>query len=122
MMLDSDILIEFLRNNISVRKIISEIEKKESVGTTSINTFEIWSNALPKEKQIIEQFFKLIHIIEIDYETSKLAGEIFQKLKLKGKEIGISDCLIAASCILCNERLFTNNKKHFENIPSLKLY
>ncbi len=122
MILDSDILIEFLRNNKKVRELISEIEKKESIGTTSINTFEIWLNVLPKEKNTVEQFFKLIHIIEIDYETSKLAGEIFQKLKLKGKEIGSSDCLIAAACILGRETLFTNNKKHFEGIAGLKLY
>lgn len=124
--LDSDMIINFLRNErTSVNKILALQEKDEFITTTSINEFEIWkgierSNS-EKKKEEIEQFFKDIEIFTFESKASKKAAEIFEDLRLKGEPIDELDVMISAIAITRNEPLLTNNKNHFERIKELTL-
>ncbi len=54
-------------------------------------------------------------------EAAIFAARVHQGLKTKGITIGVADELLAGQAIALNATLVTNNTKHFENIPGLKL-
>ena len=47
------------------------------------------------------------------------ASEIYSTLKRRGELIGDADILIAASCLVRNMTLITNNENHFRRIDNL---
>ena len=115
--LDSDIIIELLRNNIEVKNRIEEIEG--IFYTTPINIFEVWYG---KEKQEgVELFIDKIIVKEITKEIGKNCAEIMSTLKKEGQLIEFRDVLIASTCIKNNLELLTNNKKHFDRMKKFGL-
>ncbi len=124
--LDSDILIEFLRNNAKVIDFIKKItEDGKNISTTTINSFELFKGATiaPRRNPIknIEEFLSTMNILLFDLKSSKKAAEIFENLKSKGKMIDELDILIASIAISNDETILTLNKKHFLEIPGLKI-
>jgi predicted nucleic acid-binding protein len=47
------------------------------------------------------------------------ASEIYSTLKRRGELIGDADILIAASCLVRNMIIITNNENHFRRIDNL---
>ncbi len=125
--LDTNILVDFLRNNEEVvNKIKSYYDSDLPVMTTSITLFELFRGAYAShnpEKKIsdIELLIEDIDILYFDVKSSKIVGKIYNELKKHGKTIGILDQLIAGIVISNNEKLVTGNIKEFSRIPDLKI-
>jgi len=120
--LDSDIVIDFLRNKKEVIKKILELENKEKLSTTSINIFELLVGFLELNK--IEESYKFVKnlkILSFDFEAGEKASSIFKELKNKGTLLDPLDLFIASIAITNNESLLTRNTKHFERVPGLRL-
>lgn len=125
--LDTNILVDILRGNSEILNLIGEIEKENILATTYINLFELnYGAATSINKKInfrgIEKVISTIELLNLSEASVKLAGIILADLKNKGKIIDFKDLLIASIAIVNNFKLLTKNKKHFENIPGLKLY
>ena len=54
-------------------------------------------------------------------EAAILAARVHQGLKAKGIRIGVADELLAGQALALGATLVTNNTKHFDRIPGLKL-
>jgi tRNA(fMet)-specific endonuclease VapC len=125
MILDSDFLIDLLRNDlISIKKIKSLKSLNEPLIITSINSFELFKGVLKNSKMNSEQlnlFVNNFRILDFDRASSEKAAEIFNILKAKGEMIELTDIMIASITIVNNESLLTRNKKHYERIPGLKI-
>ena len=121
--LDTNVLIDLLRNKKDVVSLIKEIEKSHKITTTSINSFELWKGfyKTKRDDKVISELLELISLLEFDKKASKKSAEIFEYLKKKGKTVDVLDIMIASIAITNNESLLTFNKKHFENIPEIKL-
>lgn len=124
-LLDSDIIIDFLKNNKEIVDKILDLQKKEeNITTTSISCFEIYRGFINFKKDSIdrfERFLSNIKIIDFDKDSSFKAAEIFEVLKSRGEILDLADIMIASIVITNNERLLTNNINHFKRIPELKL-
>jgi predicted nucleic acid-binding protein len=123
--LDTNVIIGLLRNDKDTVSLIKNLEKSGRITTTVINNFELWkgfyrTKSIKDEKAIIE-LLNIISLLEFDEKASKKAAEIFEHLRKKGKIVDALDVMIASIAITNNEPLLTFNKKHFENIPGLKL-
>ena len=59
-------------------------------------------------------------IIELSNKVFDKAAQIYANLRKKGELIEDADILIAATCIIDDLILVTNNKKHFSRINGLK--
>ncbi|MEK6890778.1 MAG: PIN domain-containing protein [Nanoarchaeota archaeon] len=121
--LDSDVLINFLRNDPNTVKLIQNLRSKgNKLSITSINSFELLKG-IPSysnfEKINIIKFLNNFNIYNFELNSSKKAAEIFENLKTKGEMIDLADIMIASIVITKNERLITNNLKHFEKIKDL---
>ena len=62
-----------------------------------------------------------VEFAPVTREAAILAARVHQGLKTKGITIGVADELLAGQAIALNATLVTNNIKHFENVPGLKL-
>ncbi|MGR3176917.1 MAG: type II toxin-antitoxin system VapC family toxin [Candidatus Anammoxibacter sp.] len=120
--LDTGIIIDFFGG----RKIASEVEKllaESCAAISAITVYELFNGVSNKDHiRQREQLLKLCEIVKIDEHMARKASSIFTSLKAKGKLICNEDILIASCALSKTYSLFTNNKKHYTNIPGLNLY
>ena len=121
--LDSDILIDFLRNDSKTIQKIKELSTRESLSITSINSFEIFKGLRNSKlnSQNIGEFLSNFNVIGFDFLASKKAAEIFNELKSKGEILELPDVMIASIVISNNDTLITGNVDHFNRIKELKI-
>lgn len=123
--LDSDIIIEYLRGNESIKSNIENLEKYEFF-ITSINLCELYRGAFLSQNSeraigLINKFLETVNILDFDVYSCELYGKVYAELKKIGRLTQDSDLMIAAICIANNKILITKNKKHFEKIKGLKV-
>src|SRR3989344_8109174 len=112
--LDSDVLIDFLKNKKEIVDWIKEKEENFELTTTAINVFELYYGEYRKKSSIdtkeLDKFFENIHIFDLTKEISKKAGELASTLEKEGNIIEFRDIIIAAISLTNNFVLKTNNK------------
>ncbi len=124
--IDTDVLIDLLRDKEYAVSKISSLEKNEELATTDINAFELYFGAYnsgDKARNITSTkgLLKTLTMIHTKEDSMETAGRIFAERKAKGKMIEIRDLLIAAIALQNGYKLFTNNRGHFEGIEGLVL-
>ena len=120
-LLDTCILIDFLRGNPSVYDLLVNDEHSE-LSMSTITMMELVLGAFNKREVIlIQKAFKDIEIIYIDKDISKMAEGYIVKYS-KSHNLQIDDALIAATAIKMNIELITYNISDFRYIPEIKLF
>ncbi|MDX9796710.1 MAG: PIN domain-containing protein [Sulfurimonadaceae bacterium] len=124
MVLDSDILIYFLKGN---KNVVNEVLKHDlsDLYITRINCTELLYGAYNSTKikgnlTKINAFLAQFTVLEFDEKSSKIFAQLKAKLKKEGNIIADMDLMIASITIANQEMLATNNHKHFERIKELK--
>jgi len=118
-LLDSDILIDYLRGKKEGRRFILYVLENAKCFITSINIAEIYSGKEledPNKEFIVSNFLNNFTLLTLDKEVSKLAGIIRRKYNLP-----LADSFIAATALIYDLVLITRNIKHFSKIEGLKL-
>ncbi len=117
--LDTNVLIEILKNNQNTIKHVELLSPPLSVSV--ISAMELLYGALNKsELKKLQQFLSLFNIIQLDEKVSQKAFSLIAQYA-KSHTLDIPDALIAASCLENNKTLFTYNRKDFHFIPKLTL-
>ena len=126
--LDTDVLIYYLRGrNNSTNKIKNLKKKEENLNTTIFNVAELYkgcysmknvAKGLMKVKLVVEA---LDDIYLFDNKSAEEYAKISSDLKNRGQLIGVMDELIASVCIAHKETLYSGNVKHFERIDDLNI-
>ena len=116
-LLDSDILVEYLRNH---SQAIDYVDGLEGLLMTSVITVaELMAGARnPLERQKIELFLSALEIVPIDYAIAKQGGLFRQQYK-QSHGIGLNDALIAATAEVTGATLVSFNHRHFPMIANL---
>ena len=88
--IDTDILIDLLRNKTYAIKKIKELEKNEELATTDINAFEIYFgayNSRDRERNIISAkgLLRNLTIFHTEEDSMETAGRIFAERRARGK-------------------------------------
>ena len=127
--LDTDVLIYYLRDkNDSYSKMKNLKKKEESLNTTIFNVAELYkgcysmknvAKGLIKVKLLIDA---LDDIFLFENDSAEEFAKLSSDLKNRGQSIGIMDELIASICIVHQESLYSGNVKHFERIDDLDIY
>ena len=123
---DTDVLIDLLREKDDAVKNIRELEKNEELATTDINVFELYFgayNSHKKDKNLSSTrgLLKNLTLLHTTEEAMETGGKIYSDMKAKGKSIDIRDVLIAAITLQNGDSLLTRNREHFECITELVL-
>lgn len=125
-LIDTDILSYYLKGEESViNNFENYLETYELIEISIITYYEIISglqskNAF-KQLEIFEDFSNDNLVIPLTENSCKISGEIFSILRHKGEIVDDIDLLIAGIAIENEMVLVTNNEKHFQRIPDLKI-
>jgi len=125
--IDTDILIDLLRN---MRKIVDFIDGMERKGcllsTTIINAFELYHGAYKSKKRAenlvsTKRLLERLIILKMSLRSAENAGRVYAELEMKGQPIGLRDAIIGAIALTGGYALATRNVEHLQKIPGLTL-
>ena len=119
--LDTNIIIDHLRNIPQATKQLQEIEDGNYRGLISVITItELMAAPKMSEQrfQSIKKLLSLFEIISVDSIIAKAAGNLLAKYRAS-HGLEPMDALIAATAQVNEAVLFTLNKKHFRFIDGL---
>ena len=122
--LDTDFLVNFLRNKKEEREFIGNNEEKSNLATTYINVFELFygaykSNEHENNVKAVKELINRLYILNLSEESSRKAGEILARLEKEGNLVDFRDLLIGVIALTNNFSIKTNNVKHFSKIKEL---
>lgn len=124
-LIDTDIIIYSLKNHPQVKR--NFLEKANLPKSISVITYgELIYGACKsqyKEKKlaIVHRITEIFPIIDITKSVIETFGHLKIYLQKKGRSIPDMDLLIGSTALTMNYCLVTNNKRHFGDIPGLKL-
>jgi predicted nucleic acid-binding protein len=118
---DTNILIEFYKNNPQIIQSLQKIGASE-IAISAITHAELYFGARNKaEVRTIKRHLSLVHIYPLDATISARFIALMEAYSLSHK-LSIPDALIAATALVYGLELFTLNVKDFRFFPGLTLY
>ena len=125
--LDTSFVIDIIRNNEDAVLKKESLEKMhEPLMIASPTIIELIrgfksSKISEMQKDKINQFLNSISTFPLDKESAIAAGNMEVELIKKGKQIDITDIMIAAIAKTNNEKVITRNVKHFGRIKGVEV-
>jgi predicted nucleic acid-binding protein len=120
-LVDTNIFIEFYKNNPAICEILERINPQEIV-VSDVVCAELYFGARNKlELADIVVDMERLTAFSVSTEISKLAVNLVRQYCLSHK-LRLPDAQIAATALLYGAKLLTLNKKDFWYIPNLKFY
>jgi len=118
---DTNILIEFYKDNADVKALIKSIGVS-NLAVSVVTVGELYCGARDKrELSKIRKHLALLKQVPLDTESSQLFLSLLEKYVLSHR-LSVPDALIAATAIRQGFPLYTFNVKDFYYIPDLELY
>ena len=126
LILDTNIVSQIVRRNTSViENYNAAIDRGDTLGISAITYYELRRGAFAPQfvrlKPALEIMLEDLELVIPDFHTYQIAAEIWWDLKQAGTKLEDNDILIAATAISFGETLVSDNTKHFDRIPNLKL-
>jgi len=125
-LLDTNIVSAAVNNadNIPIR-IKNEVREKKDIFISIITHYEIKRGLLAvnavRKMKIFEELCKQFNILWLNtLEVSEKASQIYTELKKRGEPIPDNDIMIAATALIHNLILITNDE-HFSRIPNISV-
>jgi predicted nucleic acid-binding protein len=109
--LDTDILIDFLRGNPHARDFILEMNRDYVCCCSVIAIAEIYAGMREKEKTATDELLDGFYHFPVTRAIAERAGHL--KQESKSNILALDDCLIAATAEIENSILATRNRKHY---------
>lgn len=125
--IDTDLLIDLLRNQKQATAFIIRLEEQKYIlATTSVNIFELHHGAhksMESEKnlQAIRVLISRLLIFPFTSKAAQKAGHIYAQLERQGQPIGLRDTFIAAIALTRGCSVATRNQVHFNKISDLEI-
>ena len=119
-LLDTSILIDFLRKKEESKSIFSQIEAGQIKGFISaVTEAELISgkeSEVERKKLAIIKLIKLLKKIDVDNNIAQIAGQF-----RRDYNVSLLDCIIAATAFSQNVKIWTKNIKDFEKITEIEV-
>lgn len=125
--LDTDLLIDFLREKEDAIEALKVLENRdEALRTTTVTAMELYvgawqSSRAEKNVSAVADLLDDLFVLSMDSKSSRLAGKIIAELEGRGEPIGALDCIIGAIARSHNETVWTKDTDHFERIEELQV-
>lgn len=111
--LDTTVLIDFLRGRPVVNR-LKELRRHGDVPlTTAINVEEVVRGLRRREESATALLFDGLHIVSLGRAEGQRAGEWRRTFAVRGITLSQADCLIAAAAVSVGGTLATGNPSHF---------
>ncbi|MBI3955508.1 PIN domain-containing protein [Candidatus Gottesmanbacteria bacterium] len=120
--IDTDIVIDFLRINAGLLPRITELQKNGlcEVYVSSISIMELFAGKMnASELKMLYSLLEYFKVVSFDRELAQFVGESKRGKKLT---VPLADYIIGLTSIYLGAELATRNKDHFKGIPKLKFF
>lgn len=118
MILDSDLIIDYLNGRGSAR-LNQGVEEGQWL-TTTISLFEVLrGTATARQASQMAHVFDLVPQLPLTPEAARVAARVDQELRSAGLRLDVADTLIAGIALAAGMPLFTRNRRHFDRVPGL---
>ena len=111
LLIDTDVLIGFLRGEESARGFLLSAINDYAILCSAITVAEIHAGMRESERQQTEALLDSLSIVDITKKVAEKAGNY--KKEEKRQALELDDCLVAASAFTINAVLATGNGKHY---------
>ena len=130
--LDSSTIITAERKKLTVTGFIEEIQAAHGEVELSLSPVTVAElvhgiyrartpDAAQRRRSFIEEPLELLPIHPVTKETAFLVGQIQGEEAAKGNVLPFNDLMIAASAIEQGYAILTENVRHFEKIPGIRI-
>ncbi len=111
-LLDSNIVIEFLKGNSKIRDTLLKLISKGVLAVSPVVLAEVYTGIRKGEEETTRDVFEIMECLDINEEIGINAGKYLKQFrKTHGMESG--DALIAATAAYYKAELLTLNKKYY---------
>lgn len=110
-LVDTDILINFLRGRESARAFLAALSDQETPHVSVVSVAELYAGMRPSEEVATRDLIDCMVVLPITSEIAELAGRL--KQETKGYALELDDCFIAATALIHSLRLATKNTRHY---------
>ncbi|UYM05061.1 type II toxin-antitoxin system VapC family toxin [Solicola gregarius] len=111
--LDSTVLIDYLRGRPAVERLRGLRTRGDVPATTAVNVEEIVRGVRMGEVDATDRLFAGLIVLPVDPMAGRRAGAWRREFARQGVTLWQADCLIAATAAFHNARLVTGNPKDF---------
>jgi predicted nucleic acid-binding protein len=111
--LDSTVLIDYLRGRPAVTRVAGLIDAGDIAATTAINVEEIVRGLRAAEVDAATDLFAGLEVFPIDAAAAWQAGDWRRSFAERGVTLWQADCLVAATAKVNGATLVTGNPKDF---------
>ncbi len=118
-LLDTDLIIWFLRGREHARRWIQEVRKAGIPSCSALSVTEVVAGMRPGEEPDTRAFLNALDVIPIDREIAWRAGTLIREYVQRGITLDFVDATIAATCLTCKLNLATYNVRHYP-MPDLR--
>ncbi|MXY43555.1 MAG: type II toxin-antitoxin system VapC family toxin [Dehalococcoidia bacterium] len=125
-MLDSDISVSVIRRRSSRVLRRFEAVPPRDLCVSIVTYGELYFGAVKSDYTehnlyILEDYAARLTVFQWDRNAASEYGNLRAHLEAQGNPIGVLDTMIAAHALSLNATIVTNNVRHFERVPDLKL-
>jgi predicted nucleic acid-binding protein len=118
--LDTDIVIDFLRRREYARELLDHWANEGLLAISTLTHLEIYQGMKSGEEKATNSFLDGLITINVDITIARQAGTLLRNLRSNGITVGIADAIIAATALHSGVSLITNNTEHYP-FPGLKV-
>ena len=119
-MLDTDVLIDFLRGVKEAVSLVKNLKERAFICTTVINAFELyWGAYKLRRVDAIDKLLGRIELLELGPNEARAAGEEIAYLESLGQPLDVRDVLIGSIAKVNGCNIATGNVRHFKRIRGL---
>jgi len=98
----------------------------QGLAVSIISVAELWEGILfsrdpPRSRALLERFLQGVAVLNLDERICRQFGQLRGELRNRGEVIGDFDLLIAATALVHDLTLLTNNRMHFQRLQHLRI-
>lgn len=113
-LLDTDVLIAYLRGYTETVSLLKELtEKGADFSVSAVTVVEIEAGIRDKEKEKTYELLDLFEICPLDISTAQLGGSFLRKYRGKGISLSLADVIIGATAVIQDLILVTYHTRHY---------
>ncbi|HEY8546278.1 MAG TPA: type II toxin-antitoxin system VapC family toxin [Acidimicrobiales bacterium] len=117
---DTGVLVDNLRRVAAARDaVVQALDRGDRLVASVVSKVELLSGMRATEKRATRDLLAAFRWIDVDDTIAEVAGTLGRRYRSSHHNIGVVDCVIAATATVTGGELWTRNLKRFPMFPKL---